>query len=36
MDDRIRQAVGAEPAWVVGGALRDELLEREVVDVDVA
>ena len=36
MDDRIRQAVGAEPAWVVGGALRDELLGREVVDVDVA
>jgi hypothetical protein len=36
MDDRIRQAVGAEPAWVVGGALRDELLGREIVDVDVA
>jgi hypothetical protein len=36
MDDRIRRAVGAEPAWVVGGALRDELLGREVVDVDVA
>ena len=36
MDDRIRQAVGSEPAWVVGGALRDELLGREVVDVDVA
>jgi hypothetical protein len=36
MDDRIRQAVGAEPAWVVGGALRDELLGRELVDVDVA
>ena len=33
---RIRQAVGSEPAWVVGGALRDELLGREVVDVDVA
>jgi Poly A polymerase head domain len=36
MDERIRQAVGTEPAWVVGGALRDELLDREVVDVDVA
>jgi hypothetical protein len=36
MDDRIRQAVGGEPAWIVGGALRDELLGREVVDVDVA
>lgn len=36
MDERIRQAVGSEPAWVVGGALRDELLGRELVDVDVA
>lgn len=36
MDERIRQAVGDEPAWVVGGALRDELLGREIVDVDVA
>jgi hypothetical protein len=36
VDERIRQAVGAGPAWVVGGALRDELLGREVVDVDVA
>src|ERR671918_386691 len=36
MDDLIRRAVGDEPAWVVGGALRDELLGRDVVDVDVA
>jgi Poly A polymerase head domain len=36
MDDHIREAVGKAPAWVVGGALRDELLGREVVDVDVA
>ena len=36
MDDRIRRAVGDEPAWVVGGALRDEMLGRELVDVDVA
>ncbi|MGH3005360.1 MAG: hypothetical protein ACRDOS_05565 [Gaiellaceae bacterium] len=36
MDELIRSAVGSEPAWVVGGALRDELLGRDVVDVDVA
>ena len=30
MDERIRKAVGDEPAWVVGGALRDELLGREL------
>jgi tRNA nucleotidyltransferase/poly(A) polymerase len=36
VDERIRQAVGPEPAWIVGGALRDELLGRQVVDVDVA
>lgn len=36
MDERIRTAVGDEPAWVVGGALRDELLGRELVDIDVA
>lgn len=36
MDERIRSAVGEEPAWIVGGAIRDELLARDVVDVDVA
>lgn len=36
MDERIRRAVGDEPAWVVGGAVRDELLGREIVDTDVA
>jgi hypothetical protein len=36
VDDRVREAVGEAPAWVVGGALRDELLGRDVVDVDVA
>lgn len=36
MDERIRQALGDEPAWVVGGAVRDELLGRDVVDTDVA
>jgi hypothetical protein len=36
VDERIRSAVGSGPAWVVGGAIRDELLGRDVVDVDVA
>ena len=36
MDDRLVTAVGAQEAWVVGGSVRDELLGREVVDVDVA
>jgi tRNA nucleotidyltransferase/poly(A) polymerase len=36
MDERIRQAVGDGPAWIVGGAVRDELLGREVIDLDVA
>jgi len=36
MDERIRRAVGDEPAWVVGGAVRDELLGRSIVDTDVA
>ena len=36
MDERIRKAVGDEQAWIVGGALRDELLGRGIVDVDVA
>lgn len=36
MDERIRSAVGSGPAWVIGGAIRDELLGRDVVDVDVA
>jgi hypothetical protein len=31
-----RETLGEEEAWVVGGAVRDELLGREVVDVDVA
>ena len=36
MDERIRKAVGDEQAWIVGGALRDELLGRGIVDIDVA
>jgi tRNA nucleotidyltransferase/poly(A) polymerase len=36
MDERIRTAVAGVEAYVVGGAVRDELLGRPVVDVDVA
>ena len=36
MDDRIREAVAGEEAYVVGGAVRDGRLGRPVVDVDVA
>ena len=36
MDERIRELLGDEDAWVVGGAVRDELLGRTVLDVDVA
>lgn len=36
MDERIRKAVGRGEAYVVGGAVRDELLGRPVVDLDVA
>jgi tRNA nucleotidyltransferase/poly(A) polymerase len=36
MDERIRTAVAGIEAYVVGGAVRDELLGRPVVDVDVA
>jgi hypothetical protein len=36
MDERILQAVAGEEAYVVGGAGRDELLGRPVVDLDVA
>lgn len=32
----VRAAVGGSEAWVVGGALRDELLGRPVIDVDIA
>ncbi|HWI74830.1 MAG TPA: HD domain-containing protein [Baekduia sp.] len=34
--DAVRSALGGERAWIVGGAVRDELLGREVADVDVA
>ena len=36
MDERIRAAVAGEDAYVVGGAVRDQLLSRPVIDVDVA
>jgi hypothetical protein len=36
MDDRIREILGGEEGWIVGGAVRDRLLGRPVVDVDVA
>ena len=36
MDERVREILGEEAAWVVGGAVRDELLRRPVLDVDVA
>jgi hypothetical protein len=36
MDSRIRTAVAGVEAYVVGGAVRDELLGRQLVDVDVA
>jgi Poly A polymerase head domain len=36
VDSRIRTSVAGVEAYVVGGAVRDELLGRQVVDVDVA
>lgn len=36
LSERLREALGDGEGWVVGGALRDELLGRPVVDVDVA
>lgn len=35
MDELVREVLGSEEAWFVGGAVRDELLGRPVVDVDV-
>jgi len=34
--DRVRELLAGEEAWVVGGAVRDELLGKPVVDLDVA
>jgi hypothetical protein len=36
MDDRVVEILAGEEAWVVGGAVRDQLLGRPVVDLDVA
>jgi tRNA nucleotidyltransferase/poly(A) polymerase len=36
MDERVREIVGGEEAWVVGGAVRDRLLGRPVLDLDIA
>ncbi|MFN2468155.1 MAG: hypothetical protein ABR521_08530 [Gaiellaceae bacterium] len=36
MHELLRELLAGEPAWVVGGAVRDELLGRPVLDVDVA
>jgi hypothetical protein len=35
-DVALREVFGDEEAWIVGGAVRDELLGRPVVDIDVA
>jgi len=35
MDELVREVLGGREAWFVGGAVRDELLGRPVVDVDV-
>ena len=36
MLERAREVLAGQDAWVVGGAVRDELLGRELVDLDIA
>jgi tRNA nucleotidyltransferase/poly(A) polymerase len=36
MAERLREILDGEEAWIVGGAIRDRLLDRPVLDVDVA
>ncbi|MGH3138064.1 MAG: hypothetical protein ACRDPV_16390 [Gaiellaceae bacterium] len=36
MDERVSEVLGDEEAWIVGGAVRDDLLGRPVLDLDVA
>jgi hypothetical protein len=36
MRELARELLGGQEAWIVGGAVRDELLGREVVDLDIA
>ena len=35
MDELVREVLAGEEAWFVGGAVRDELLGRRIVDVDI-
>src|SRR4030095_1175806 len=36
MRERARERLAGQEAWVVGGAVRDELLGRELIDLDIA
>jgi tRNA nucleotidyltransferase/poly(A) polymerase len=36
MDERVAEVLEGEEGWIVGGAVRDELLGRSVLDLDVA
>jgi tRNA nucleotidyltransferase/poly(A) polymerase len=36
MDERLQEILGGAEAWIVGGAVRDQLLLRPVLDLDVA
>src|SRR5436190_19314688 len=36
MRERAREVLAGEEAWVVGGAVRDELLGRPLIDLDIA
>ena len=36
MLDEAREVLAGEDAWIVGGAIRDELLGKEVLDLDIA
>lgn len=36
MREAVRKALGGDEGWIVGGAVRDELLGRPIVDLDVA
>jgi tRNA nucleotidyltransferase/poly(A) polymerase len=36
MDELAREVLAGDAAWVVGGAVRDELLGRELTDIDIA
>ena len=36
MDERLREILSGEDAWIIGGAVRDALLLRPVLDIDVA